>query len=346
MGSLSLRLSRITVGNAKLCFAVLSAVALMLSAEDAVAQNSLGIGRPEQVIEPEGFFAGFLFWVQEQQRAFYRLMTDALKLIRNGESGFWWLAGLSFAYGVLHAAGPGHGKAVISSYMLANETQLRRGVLLSFGSAMLQATVAVIAITALVLVLRGLGLKQGTLTFYLEIASYAAVTGLGLWLFVRKLMMVFQAKTPQSIQEHACNGHHESADHDQDSAHEYGVCPSCGHVHMPSPDLIGDRDFGAREAWSAILAVGLRPCSGALIVLTFAFLNGLYAAGIASAYAMAIGTGITVAIIATVAVMAKNTAFRVLGITSAGAVYYNAVELIGAGLILMIGFTLLMASLA
>jgi nickel/cobalt exporter len=207
--------------------------------------------------------------------------------------------------------------------------------LLSFGSAMLQATVAVIAITALVLLLRGLGLKQGTLTLYLEIASYAAVTALGLWLFGRKLMTLFAGRTPSSTHDHACNGDHD-----------HGVCPSCGHAHMPAPEQIGGKNFTTREGWSAILAVGLRPCSGALIVLTFAFLNGLYAAGIASAYAMAIGTGITVAIIATVAVMAKNTAFRVLGITSAGAVYYNAVELIGAGLILMIGFTLLMASLA
>ncbi len=342
MSSLSLRLNPLPVGDAIRLIGVLAAIALFLSSKDAFAQNSLGIGRPEQVIEPEGFFASFLFWVQEQQHAFYRLMTDALKLIRNGESGFWWLTGLSFIYGVLHAVGPGHGKAVISSYMLANETQLRRGVLLSFCSAMLQATVAVTAIAALVLLLRGLGLKQGTLTFYLEVASYAAVTVLGLWLFGRKLMTLFAGTTRSSAHDHACNGDHDSKHND----HDHGVCPSCGHAHIPAPEQIGGKNFTTREAWSAILAVGLRPCSGALIVLIFAFLNGLYAAGIASAYAMAIGTGITVAIIAAVAVMAKNTAFRVLGITSAGAVYYNAVELIGAGLILMIGFTLLMASLA
>ena len=56
----------------------------------------------------------------------------------------WLLGGLSFLYGVFHAAGPGHGKVVISSYVLANETQLRRGVTLSVLSALLQSVVAVV----------------------------------------------------------------------------------------------------------------------------------------------------------------------------------------------------------
>ena len=59
--------------------------------------------------------------------------------MRTDGSKMWLLVGLSFAYGIFHAAGPGHGKAVISSYMLANEVALRRGILLSFVSAFLQA---------------------------------------------------------------------------------------------------------------------------------------------------------------------------------------------------------------
>ena len=120
----------------------------------AHAQNSLGLGTPEQSIKPEGFFAPVLYWIQQQQKEFYQLMTDALKLIRSGEGGAWLLAGLSFSYGILHAAGPGHGKAVISSYMLANEVQLRRGILLSFGSAGLQGVVAIAGIGSLIFFIR------------------------------------------------------------------------------------------------------------------------------------------------------------------------------------------------
>ena len=49
------------------------------------------------------------------------------------------LIAIAFAYGVLHAAGPGHGKSVISSYVLSNKETVRRGIALSFLSAIFQA---------------------------------------------------------------------------------------------------------------------------------------------------------------------------------------------------------------
>ena len=87
---------------------------------------------------------GFFGWLQDQQRSFYGAMTASLDALRTDWTAFWVLGGLSFLYGVFHAAGPGHGKVVISSYVLANETQLRRGVLLSVVSALLQSLVAVV----------------------------------------------------------------------------------------------------------------------------------------------------------------------------------------------------------
>jgi len=54
-------------------------------------------------------------------------MTASVKALHSDGSAVWGLFGLSFAYGVFHAAGPGHGKALIASYMLANERALRRG---------------------------------------------------------------------------------------------------------------------------------------------------------------------------------------------------------------------------
>lgn len=103
--------------------------------------------------------------------------------------------------------------------------------------------------------------------------------------------------------------------------------------------------MGLKEAWTAVFAVGLRPCTGALIVLTFSFLNGLYLAGILSAFAMAMGTAITVSAIAVVAVTAKNAALRLSSASKMRDGIYRAIEIGGAALIFVMGLTLLAAAL-
>ena len=107
--------------------------------------------------------------------------------------------------------------------------------------------------------------------------------------------------------------------------------------------LSGDR-FDWRTAWAAVASVGIRPCSGALIVLTFAFLNGLWVAGIASVLAMALGTAITVSALAILAVTAKNWAVAIAGDGRAGNRIHNVIEIGGALFIFLIGLTLLAAT--
>lgn len=109
--------------------------------------------------------------------------------------------------------------------------------------------------------------------------------------------------------------------------------------------LAGDH-FNWKTAWSAVAAVGLRPCSGALIVLSFAFLNGLWAGGVLSVLAMALGTAITVSILATLAVTAKNWAVALAGDGRAGNRVHATIEIAGAGFVFLLGLLLLTASLS
>ena len=116
---------------------------------------------------------------------------------------------------------------------------------------------------------------------------------------------------------------------------------------MPDPELIGGDRFDWRTAWTAIAAVGLRPCTGALIVLSFAFLNGLWVAGIVSVLAMSLGTAITVSVLATLAVTAKNWAVSVAGGGSQrGTMIHATIEILGAALVFLLGLTLLTAALS
>lgn len=329
--------------------------------------SSLGIGSSEAAVPSTGLFSGLLNWINVQQQQFYRALTGALKGMRDDGNRLWLLVGLSFAYGVFHAAGPGHGKAVISSYMLANEVALRRGVMLSFVSAFLQALTALLVMTLVFLVLRGTSVSMTDATWFLEVASYVLITLFGAWLLWQKagprLLSLFSAGRAHSLSaahahdhDHAHHGHaHDHHDHDHGHApshahaHAHGpgeVCATCGHSHAPDPAMLSGDRFSWRTAWSAVAAVGMRPCSGALIVLTFAFLNGLWLGGVLSVFAMAAGTAITVSVLATLAVTAKNWAVAYAGDGRAGNRVHAAIEITGAAMVLLLGLLMLSASLA
>ncbi len=329
----------------------------------ALAQNPLGVGGAvETPLPPSGVFAGWMLWINAQQQDFYRALTGALRSMRDGSGGTWMLVGLSFAYGVFHAAGPGHGKAVISSYMLANEVALRRGVVLSFLSSALQAVSAIVIMGLVFLVLRGTAVSMADATRFLEISSYALVTAFGLWLLWRKALPPLRARlsgapirslsaahagavVDRHKHHHHHHDHHHGHDHDS-HAHDHGACATCGHSHAPDPVLLAGDRFDWRTAWAAIVAVGVRPCTGALVVLSFAFLNGLFVSGIVSVFAMALGTAITVSILATLAVTAKNWAVAFAGDGRLGNRVHSAIEITGALLVLLLGVILLTSTLS
>lgn len=316
------------------------------------AQSSLGIGNNEATVPSTGMFAGLLNWINVQQQGFYRSLTGALREMRDGGGGGWLLVGLSFAYGVFHAAGPGHGKAVISSYMLANEVTLRRGVMLSFISAMLQGLTAIIIMALVFLVLRGSSISMTDATHFLEIASYVLVTAFGAWLLWKKAWpplrgLAFGRPIHSLSAAHAPHGHDHQHHHGHDHHHHHDgeVCSTCGHAHAPDPKLISGDHFDWKTAWTAIVAVGLRPCTGALIVLSFAFLNGLWMTGIVSVFAMALGTATTVSTLAILSVTAKNWAVAIAGDGRTGNRVHTAIEIAGAAFVFLLGLLLLGAAI-
>jgi nickel/cobalt exporter len=310
---------------------LLACVLLFCLVNASAAQSSLGIGASESQIVVQGPFAEILLTINNYQQQFYRALTTALKEMKTEPAKLWLLVGMSFAYGIFHAAGPGHGKAVISSYMIANEVELKRGVTLSFMSSFLQGLTAIIVVGAVYFVLRGTAISMSDATFTLEAASYVLIILFGCWLLWKKVKQWFAPKNQ------------EAHSHDHLSPGE--TCSTCGHAHMPDPKSLSG-DLTLRQAWSAIIAVGLRPCSGAVIVLSFALLHNLYLGGILSVFAMSIGTAITVSILATLAVTAKNTAVRFANSDQAAMRIGSTIEVLGAVLIILLGILLLGAVLS
>lgn len=356
----------------KAALVLVAVAAVALHAGPTFAQSSLGIGTNDAMPAPSGLFAQQLAWINLKQQEFYRALAGAIKALREDASSLWYLVGLSFLYGVFHAAGPGHGKAVISSYMVANETALRRGVLLSFISAFLQAATAILVMVLAYFVLRGTAVSMTDAAWFLEIASYAFVTAFGAWLLWKKarplltrLVGTAPARSLSAAQAGAVRdgqfggrgpAAHMRLNHPDASpaagfscGHEHApgtARESCRHSHAPDPTLLTGERFDWRAAWTAAAVVGIRPCSGALIVLSFAFLNGLWAGGILSVLAMSLGTAITVAILATLAVTAKDWAVWLAGDGRIGNRVHAAIEIVGAAFVFLFGMMLLSASLA
>ncbi|WAI86285.1 MULTISPECIES: nickel/cobalt transporter [Achromobacter] len=289
-----------------------------------VPESGAGMGGP-------GWLASFFGQVAVWQSHFYRQLTGAVRAWQADGGAAWTLIGLSFAYGVFHALGPGHGKAVISSYVVANRQTARNGALLALASALIQALVAIVMVAVLALVFNATATTMNQATRWLELASYGLVTLLGVWLVWIKAVRPLLRRRREPVASADAHHHH----------HHHDDC-GCGHAHVPAPDQVAGQ-LNWRRAMSAILAVGLRPCSGALIVLVFALSQGFVLAGVASALAMGLGTGLTVAALACLAVAAGGAATRIgqrLSSTGAARVRYG-VEALAAVMVLLLGVTLL-----
>lgn len=303
-------------------------------------------GAPHGAAAPAvGGFTGFIL---AKQAEFYRMLSAAIRAAKADGSAAWTLLGISFLYGIFHAAGPGHGKAVISSYLVANDETWRRGVILSFASALLQALTAIVIVAVAAVALNATAKAMGDTVRVVEIVGYAMIVVIGLrllWVKGRALLRLLRAPPAHD------HGHHHHHDHDHahhdHHHHDHGDEASAwGHAHAPEPSELGGTHW-FRRALSAVVAVGLRPCSGAIIVLVFALAQGIFAIGVASAFAMGLGTAITVAAIATLAVGARGFAGRIAKAKPGrGMVFVRLVETGAAAAIMVFGVALLSGYMA
>ncbi|WP_019567973.1 nickel/cobalt transporter [Thioalkalivibrio sp. ALMg13-2] len=289
---------------------------------------------PTPLVEPPSHLERLTGWMLQTQRQLHRSLTEGLHALRDGPTTQ--TAGalilVSLLYGIFHAAGPGHGKAVISAYLLTQPQNLRRGILLSTASALAQGVTAI----ALVGVLIGLfgWLARDTLgqVRTLEIASFALVAVLGLWLMVRALRHAWRLHRAHRAQAH---------DHDHNHAHEHDAHCGCGTPHHVDPNQRG-------TWWGTVLAVGIRPCSGAVLIMAVSTALGLAWAGVAAVLAMSLGTAATVSVLATLAVSARDWTRRWLGPTRMGRLTYigPSLGLAGGGVIALIGLSLVLGAIA
>jgi nickel/cobalt transporter (NicO) family protein len=249
-----------------------------------------------------GGFDAFSAWVMDSQRAVQGWLAGAIRALRAGQAGAWAaFLGLCFAYGVLHAAGPGHGKLVIGGYGAARRITARKLALLALVSSMAQAAVAVMAVYAIV---AALGLSRQVAGEVVDgiIAPLgsAAIAALGLYLIWRGARGVL---AQQRAYVHPPHTPHDS----------HGDACGCGHAHAPSAAQVQAAST-AREMAALVAGIALRPCTGAVFVLILTWQLGLALAGIAGAFAMGFGTALFTAGAALMAVYLRDGAMGSLSL--------------------------------
>ena len=288
-------------------------------------------------------------WVMEQQRDFHRELARLVQTLAKQESPalIGSLLVASFLYGVFHAAGPGHGKAVIGSYLLATKAPWRKGVQLSFISALAQGAVAILLVWGMAQLLDIAGAITET-TRVLELASYAAIGLIGVWMLWR----LAQGKSScghdhskdhlHDHSHHDCGHHHEHSHcehHDHSHEHE---CKHHAHQHdaklLDTPD--DEVKTAKRSTIAMVSAIGIRPCTGAVLVLLFATSTGIFQWGVLATLVMSLGTGLTVSALALLSVLFRDGSFalspsrwrqrvtRLLGVLAACALIFISVTMI------------------
>jgi len=332
---------------------LVAAAAVALLVDPALAQNPFGQRTPPP--------SGFMGWILAQQSAFYQQMAGAIKAAKADGSALWTLVSISFLYGVFHAAGPGHGKAVISSYLIADNATWKRGALLAIISALVQALVAIAVVGIAAVLLGATARTMSNAVRWIEISAYSLIILFGLYLLWKKGRSFFAAwRGKKPAHDHHSHHHHDHEhthehghehDHNHGHAHHHGAHDHvhdehCGHSHGPEPAELKGNDWFKRGMVAAVTA-GMRPCSGAILVLVFALAQGIFLSGVAATFAMSAGVAITVTAIAVLAVFGKSLAVRLSGAMGGrGDLALRAIEVMGALFVIAFGVLLLSGYLA
>ena len=242
-------------------------------------------------------------------------MAGALRALQQGDlAAVLTLWGLCFAYGFVHAAGPGHGKLVIGGYGLGARVPVGRLAGLALASSLAQAATAVVLVYGAVWAL-GWGRVQmtGLADDVLEPVSYALIAGVGLWLVLRGARHLRALRRPAQAPD--------------------DICASCGHAHGPSVEQAAEvRSW--RDAAAIIAAIAVRPCTGAVFLLILTWRFGLDWAGIIGAFVMGLGTASITVLVAFAAVGFRETALQL--VSNRGTARMMASAEIAAGALVML----------
>ena len=257
-------------------------------------------------------------------------MVEGMEAIRNGQSitPVFWAIGLGFAYGVLHALGPGHGKMVVTGYFLGRDASIRNGIVMGAQVAAIHVFSAILIVGLADLILSAVLDTQSEAFRYVRLGSYGAIAGIGLYLLYRSVLVFLARKgwvnSELAMPEHNCSS-------------------GCSHNHQHNHQKMG---LAARSQGFVSMVVGAVPCTGAMLVMLFALSQNMVVLGIAVTVAISVGMAMTISFLGIGAILIRRASLEKSQISGQDAVVRTgALDLFGALLITAVGMTLFTATL-
>ncbi|MEQ9918056.1 nickel/cobalt transporter [Pectobacterium aroidearum] len=268
------------------------------------------------------------------QKSLHQQMSHLLQMVEQQphQAGLS-LMMFSLVYGVLHAVGPGHGKVVIMTYLATHPSKLKSSLKLTLAASLVQGLMAVALVTVVLGILQLSSRTLHNSSFWMEKGSFVLVAGLGLLLCFRALKQLYTVLVQQPKPATILRVTQLNVSTDRrmtlrptpvlsHSLHQHDANCGCGHRHLPSNEEL-ERDSSWRTRLMIVLAMGMRPCSGAILVLLFSKVIGVYLWGVASALVMAAGTAITISALAVLVFYCRRVVER-LGANRASPVWQRA----------------------
>jgi ABC-type nickel/cobalt efflux system permease component RcnA len=217
---------------------------------------------------------------------------------------------ISLVYGMFHAAGPGHGKTIVSSFFLANDAKLRHSIVVGYLIAVVHAVAALAVVLILYYVIRGLfstGVEQAD--HYIQLVTFGILTVLGAFMLVGRI---------------------------RGTAHHHQV-----HAEDKSGGL------SMRNLLGIALPAGVIPCPGAVAVILFALSLHMLGVSVLSVVSISVGMGITISLTGALVILAKRGAVLALagGHEERGSTLRRIIEIAGAGILFLFGLTFFLAQL-
>ncbi len=267
-------------------------------------------------------------WLGDQLAAAFAVLRGYLYALEDNPTGaaFWGLMGFSFLYGLLHAAGPGHGKTLVMTYFLSTGGGWQKAGFMALLIGAVHVFSALILTALLLFVMQVLfdaAFEESTtlLTKLSGVLILLIATHL-FWRILRrrypkaarfsgapagqKRVQKFSATAPAPRHDHSCS------------------CASCGEAGRSSDLML-------------VLAAGIIPCPGTVTIFLFALSLGLYLTGFAAAVAMSVGMGLIIFLAAGFGSMTRRASGAMLGSSM------RFLELVGAAVIFALGVWLLLA---